>query len=145
LWVDAWTILELPESPILKVYPWHGAAAPLPPDALFVAAYNVFVGIDSFAEAAFLIQDGKDELRLVLDPSPSMLDALAAGAEPVTIKASTAVVARHQPDRQRAAAVMLDARYRMTPERQPDNHSGRAPDRTTARRNPRGGCCRERA
>jgi hypothetical protein len=37
-------------SPILKVYPWHGAAAPLPPDALFVAAYNVFVGIDSFAE-----------------------------------------------------------------------------------------------
>ncbi len=59
MWVDAWTILELPESPILKVYPWHGAAAPLPPDALFVAAYNVFVGIDSFAEAAFLIQDGK--------------------------------------------------------------------------------------
>ena len=106
---------------------------------------QLFVGIDSFAEAAFLIQDGKDELRLVLDPSPSMLDALAGGAEPVTIKASAAVVARHQPDRQRAAAVMLDARYRMTPERQPDNHSGRAPDRTTARRNPRGGCCRQRA
>jgi hypothetical protein len=57
------------------------------------------------------VQCETDELWLVSNPSPILREALATGAELPSIIATRAVIARHQSNRQRAAAVMLDALF----------------------------------
>jgi hypothetical protein len=103
--------LECPERPVVKMSIWHGSSGPLPNCAQFVCAYEMGFGIDDLPEAVFLVQGETDELWIIRDPPDGLLEMLAAGDELSPLTAMNAVTARHQLDRQRSAAVLLDALF----------------------------------
>jgi hypothetical protein len=74
-----------------------------------VCAYDLYVGIDSLEYAAFLIQGETDELWTTLDLPPTLKEFTTGKLLGLTGR--IAVHARHQPDRQISAAVMLDALF----------------------------------
>jgi hypothetical protein len=53
------------------------------------------------------------ELWIIRDPPDGLLEMLAAGGELPPLTAVNAVTARHQPDRQRSAAVLLERYSRL--------------------------------
>jgi hypothetical protein len=79
--------------------------------AQFVCAYEMGFGVDDLPEAVFLVQGETDELWIIRHPADGLLEMLAAGGELSPLTARNAVTARHQPDRQRSAAVLLDALF----------------------------------
>jgi hypothetical protein len=103
--------LEFPERPVVNMSIWYGSSGPLPNGAQFVCAYEMGFGVDDLPEAVFLVQGETDELWIIRDPPDGLLEMLAAGGEWSPLTAVNAVITRHQPDRQRSAAVLLDAPF----------------------------------
>jgi hypothetical protein len=89
-------VLNSLSDPILRVNPWHGSSGPLPGNAQFVCAYDVDVGIDCLPQAAFLVQGETDELWLIPNPPLDLIQTDAAVMGPSDLKATLAVVAKHQ-------------------------------------------------
>ncbi len=90
---------------------WYDSSGPLLNDAQFVCAYEMGFGVDELPEAVFLVQGETDELWIIRNPPDGLLEMLAAGGELSPLIAMNVVTARHQPDRQRSAAVLLDALF----------------------------------
>ena len=95
----------------MKISIWYGSSGPLPNPAQFVCAYEMGFGVDDLPQAVFLVQGETDELWIIHNRPDGLLEMLAAGGELSPLIAMNVVTARHQPDRERSSAVLLDALF----------------------------------
>lgn len=96
----------------LAAWPQYQPQTNLRADAIFLCAYEVYFGVDTNTEAAFLHRcDGRDELVLLLHPDEGVLDDLLTGRMPAGARAGIAAFVERQCDPSAAGRALMDALF----------------------------------